>query len=69
MLQGGMGIAASVRMMLDFLGEDSAAARVEKAMADLLASGDVPSADARSGIGTSEMGDMVVGRVRGGSCT
>ena len=61
-----LGMVASVQMMLDFLGEDSAAARVEKAMADLLTSGDVPSADARSGIGTSEMGDMVVGRVRGG---
>jgi isocitrate/isopropylmalate dehydrogenase len=51
--------------MLDFFGEDSAAARVENAMADLLTSGAVPTADARSGIGTSEMGDMVVERVRG----
>ncbi len=35
-------------------------------MADLLRSGRVPSADARSGIGTSEMGDMVVEGIRGG---
>ena len=36
------------------------------ALADLLGSGAIPSADARSGIGTSQMGDMVVERVRAG---
>jgi 3-isopropylmalate dehydrogenase len=61
-----LGMVASIQMMLDYLGEASGADRVEKAMADLLSSGDVPSADARSGIGTSEMGDMVVERVRAG---
>jgi 3-isopropylmalate dehydrogenase len=61
-----LGMVSSVQMMLEFFEEDSAAARVENAMVDLLTSGDVPSADARSGIGTSEMGDMVVKRVRGG---
>ena len=59
-----LGMVASVQMMLDFLGETPAAARVEDAMAGLLRSGEIPSADARSGIGTSEMGDMVVERVR-----
>jgi len=59
-----LGMVASIQMMLDFLGETAAAARVEDAMAGLLRSGEVPSADARSGIGTAEMGDMVVGRVR-----
>jgi 3-isopropylmalate dehydrogenase len=52
-------------MMLDFLGEVSAAQRIEKAIGDLLSSGQVPSADAKSGISTSDMGDMVVQRVRG----
>ena len=59
-----LGMVASIQMMLDFLGEAPAAARVEDAMAGLLRSGEIPSADARSGIGTSEMGDMVVERVR-----
>ncbi len=62
-----LGAIGAVSMMLDFLGEASGAARVEDAVADLLRSGEVPSADARSGIPTSVMGDMVVSRLRGGS--
>ena len=46
------------------LGETSAARRVEDAVGSLLASGEVPSADARSGISTSDMGDRVVARLR-----
>ena len=60
-----LGAISAVAMMLDFLGEAKAATRVEGAVADLLTSGDVPSVDARSGISTSDMGEMVVGRVRG----
>ena len=60
-----LGAISAVAMMLDFLGETAAASRVENAVGDLLRSGDVPSVDARSGISTSEMGDMVVKRVRG----
>ena len=59
-----LGAISSVSMMLDFLGEASAAARVEGAIAQLLGSGAVPSADARSGISTSDMGDMVVKELR-----
>jgi 3-isopropylmalate dehydrogenase len=59
-----LGMIGAVQMMLDFLGESDAAARVEDAVSDLLRSGAVPSADARSGIGTKEMGDMVVERLR-----
>jgi len=59
-----LGMVGAIQMMLDYLGEGSAAARIEKAVFDLLASGTVPSADARSGIGTSHMGDMVVARLR-----
>ncbi len=55
-----LGAIAAVRMMLDYLGETAAGQRVEQAMAALLASGAVPSADTRSGIATSDMGDMVV---------
>jgi isocitrate/isopropylmalate dehydrogenase len=50
-------------MMLDYLGETAAGRRVEQAMARLLSSGAVPSADTRS-ISTSDMGDMVVRRLR-----
>ena len=34
--------------------------RIERAIAELLRSGAVPSIDARSGISTTRMGDMVV---------
>ncbi len=60
-----LGAISAVAMMLDFLGEDAAAGRVDAAVAQLLQSGDVPSADARSGISTSDMGDMVVREIRG----
>ncbi|MDH3292111.1 MAG: 3-isopropylmalate dehydrogenase [Gemmatimonadota bacterium] len=59
-----LGAISAVGMMLDFLGDVQAAARVEQAVADLLRSGAVPSADARSGVSTSAMGDMVVERLR-----
>jgi len=59
-----LGMVSAVQMMLDYLGETAAADRIEGAVMELLKSGRVPSADARSGIGTSEMGDMVVERVR-----
>jgi len=58
-----LGAIGAVSMMLDFLGEKRAAARIEAAVSELLQSGAVPSADARSGIATSEMGDMVVARL------
>ncbi|MFQ5689136.1 MAG: 3-isopropylmalate dehydrogenase [Gemmatimonadota bacterium] len=61
-----LGAISAVAMMLDFLGETSAANRVEGAAAGLLRSGRVPSATARSGISTSDMGDMVVERIRAG---
>jgi 3-isopropylmalate dehydrogenase len=61
-----LGSIGAVGMMLDFLGETQAAARIEDAVSRLLRSGRVPSADARSGIGTTEMGDMVVAELRSG---
>jgi 3-isopropylmalate dehydrogenase len=60
-----LGAIAAVAMMLDFLGEGGAARRVEHAIASLLETGAVPSADARSGIATTQMGDMVVERLNG----
>jgi len=60
-----LGMVSAVSMMLDFLGEEKAAARIENAVAHLLVSGAIPSADTRSGISTSEMGDMVVKELGG----
>jgi 3-isopropylmalate dehydrogenase len=59
-----LGAILAVSMMLEHVGEPAAAARIERAVADLLVSGTVRSADTRSGIGTSAMGDLVVERLR-----
>src|SRR3990172_9270824 len=59
-----LGAIAAAGMMLGFLGERAAGSRIETAVADLLRSGEIPSVDARSGIPTTRMGDMVVSRLR-----
>ncbi len=51
---------SAVQMMLEFLGEDAAGSRIENAVQRLVETGDIKSYDARSGIGTEQMGDMVV---------
>ncbi|UCC73205.1 MAG: 3-isopropylmalate dehydrogenase [Gemmatimonadota bacterium] len=58
-----LGMISAVAMMLDFLGEGKAAARIEGAVADLLTTRAIPSADTRSGISTSDMGDMVLRQI------
>ncbi len=55
-----LGAIMAVSMMLDYLGEEKAANKIETAVAHLLSSGKIPSADARSGISTNKVGDMVV---------
>ncbi len=55
----------AAQMMLDFLGEKKAAAAIEDAVTSLLQSGCIKSLDARSGIPTSQMGDMVVAKLKG----
>jgi 3-isopropylmalate dehydrogenase len=51
---------AAAGMMLDYLGETEAGARVEKAIADLLASGKIKDlAAGKMGYATSEVGDMI----------
>ncbi len=55
-----IGAILSAGMMLDYLGEKSAGRHIEEAVSQLLASGMIPSADARSGLSTTEVGDMVV---------
>ncbi|MCH9031871.1 MAG: 3-isopropylmalate dehydrogenase [candidate division Zixibacteria bacterium] len=53
----------AVSMMLDHLGEESAAKRIETAMGDILRSGKIPSLDARSGVKTDQAGDMIADHV------
>jgi 3-isopropylmalate dehydrogenase len=66
----GKGIASPVAailstgMLLDFLGERTAAARIENAVAGLLASGRVPAVDASSGLSTEQVGTLVAEAVR-----
>ena len=50
----------SVSLLLDFLGEERAARRVEDAVAGLLASGRLPSLGTDSGVSTSKQGDLVL---------
>ena len=59
-----VGMIAAVGMMLEFLGEEDAARHIDDAIGELLRSGAIPSLDTRSGISTSETGDMVVGQIR-----
>lgn len=55
-----VGAITTVAMMLDYLGQKQAANRIEQAIESLLVSRRIPSLDARSGLATDEIGDMVV---------
>ncbi|OGO80069.1 MAG: 3-isopropylmalate dehydrogenase [Chloroflexi bacterium RIFOXYD12_FULL_57_15] len=59
-----LGAVMAVSMMMDYLGEKAAAKRIEDSVAYLLSSGKIPSTDARSGISTTQMGDMVVEQIQ-----
>src|SRR5438132_6357493 len=50
---------AAVQMMLDYLGEQRAAIRIENAIAALLKSRRVPSLGTDSGLSTTQVGDLV----------
>jgi 3-isopropylmalate dehydrogenase len=56
----------AMAMLLDALGEADAARRIEAAVAETLRSGAVPSATARSGLTTRQVGDVVADRVVAG---
>jgi len=55
-----IGAILSAGLMLEFLGEPTAAGRIETAVAGLLASGRLPTVDAHSGLSTAQVGDLVV---------
>jgi len=50
----------AVSMMLDYLGEARAAARIEETVANLLRSKQIPSVGSDSGLSTTEIGDLVI---------
>jgi 3-isopropylmalate dehydrogenase len=50
----------AVQMMLDYLGESRAAARIEEAVAGLLRSKKLPSVGSDSGLSTRQVGDLVI---------
>ncbi|MGH8004173.1 MAG: isocitrate/isopropylmalate family dehydrogenase, partial [Limisphaerales bacterium] len=61
----GKGVASPVAaiaacgMMLEYLGETRAAARIEQAIAELLKTRKIPSLDSSSGLSTSACGDLI----------
>jgi len=58
------GAILAVSMMLDFLGEKAAADRIESAVVALLSSGAIPSIDAKSGMSTTQIGNLVLEKIR-----
>ncbi len=69
---GGKGVAcpiasiAAVQMMLEYLGEDRAADRLEKAIEQSLGSGRIPSLSSSSGMRTTEYTDIVLDELQKG---
>ena len=55
----------AVQMMLEYLGEKGAAARIESAVAGLLRSKRLPSLGTDSGFRTDQIGDLVLGELTG----
>jgi len=60
-----LGAIAAAAMMLDFLGEKQAANQIESSIMNLLSSRRIPSVDAKSGLSTTQIGDMVAEEVVG----
>ncbi|HZT96769.1 MAG TPA: isocitrate/isopropylmalate family dehydrogenase, partial [Chloroflexota bacterium] len=66
----GKGIASPIAtilataMLLDHLGEQQAAERIEKAVSRSITSGIIPTLDASSGVPTSKQGDIIAEAVR-----
>lgn len=54
----------AMQMLLEHTGHEEAAARIDKAVAEVLAAGKVPDLSAGKCPPTSEIGDMVAGAVR-----
>jgi len=59
-----VGAVSAMSMLLDYIGEREAADMIGIAVKELLSSGRVPSADARSGLTTEQVGTMIADEVR-----
>jgi len=59
-----LGAIMAVAMMLETLGERRSATRIEGAVSSLLSSGAIASVDTRSGLSTTQMGDMVLNELQ-----
>ncbi|MDZ4804053.1 MAG: 3-isopropylmalate dehydrogenase [Candidatus Eisenbacteria bacterium] len=56
----------AVGMMLDFLGQAAAGALIEETVRGVLTDGRLPGLDARTGLSTTEIGDLLAGEIVGG---
>jgi len=54
---------SAAQMMAEYLGEKQTADLIEKAMTEVLASGRIPDLSTRSGLKTTEIGDMIAQKV------
>jgi 3-isopropylmalate dehydrogenase len=61
-----LGAILAVAMMLEYLGEQAAADRIEDSVGSLLRSGAIPAIDTSSGISTEDVGDMVIQHLENG---
>ena len=59
-----IGAILSVGMLLDFLGEKRTADQIESVIAQLLTSRRIPSVDAKSGLTTVEIGDLITREIQ-----
>ena len=59
-----LGAIMAVNMMLEYLGESGAAKRIEDSVSTLLSNGRIKYADARSGLSTTQIGDMVLEQIQ-----
>jgi 3-isopropylmalate dehydrogenase len=53
----------AAQMMVDYLGEEKTANLMEKAVVEVLSSGKIPDLSTRSGVKTTEIGDMIANKV------
>jgi 3-isopropylmalate dehydrogenase len=58
-----LGAILAVSMLLDFVGEPTAAEAIEQAVQELLVDGQIRSIGTDSGLSTEQMGDMVSAKV------
>ena len=64
-----VGAISAVGMMLEHLGEPLASRLVQDAIRDLIVTREIPSLDARSGLSTKQVGDLVATRVEAAAKT